>query len=99
MLTVALAERFRPQGIAVNACHPGDVRSALSEDLGFGGHQTPESGAETPLVLAIETAGAEHTGCYFANRRPERCRFGEDRAAVAALYERLSAYSSPTQRR
>lgn len=99
MLTVGLAERLRPRGVSVNACHPGDVRSQLSGDLGFGGHQSAESAAETPLYLALEPAGAEHTGDYFANCRPERCRFGEDRAAVATLLERLSAYSSPTQRR
>ncbi len=99
MLTVALAERLRPRGIAVNACHPGDVRSQLSTDLGFGGHQSPEAGAATPLYLALEPAGVEHTGSYFADRRKEQCRFGEDRAGVEALYERLADYSSPTQRR
>lgn len=99
MLTVALADRLRERSISVNACHPGDVRSQLSGDLGFGGSQSPEQGAETPLYLALEPAGAEHTGDYFAGRRQERCRFGEDRAAVDALYATLSAYSSPTQRR
>lgn len=92
MLTVALAERLRSKHIAVNACHPGDVRSTLSNDLGFGGSQSPEAGAATPLYLATEPAGVEHTGHYFANSHAERCRFGEDRAGVEALYAALSAY-------
>ena len=37
MLTAAFAERLRAHDIAVNACHPGDVNSRLSNDLGFGG--------------------------------------------------------------
>ncbi len=99
MLTVALAEQLGAKGISVNACHPGDVRSQLSGDLGFGGSQSPEQGADTPLYLALEPAGIEHTGGYFSGRRRERCRFGEDRAGVEALYSALSAYSSPARRR
>ena len=37
MLTVAFAARLKPYGVTVNACHPGDVNSRLSNDLGFGG--------------------------------------------------------------
>ena len=37
MLTVALAEALIGRGISVNACHPGDVNSTLSNALGFGG--------------------------------------------------------------
>lgn len=99
MLTVALSARLEARGISVNSCHPGDVSSRLSNDLGFGGHQSPEAGAETPLYLALEPAGIEHTGRYFATSRPERCQFSEDRPAVEALYAALTAYSSPTQRR
>ena len=42
MLTVAFASRLKPFSITVNACHPGDVNSKLSNDLGFGGHETPD---------------------------------------------------------
>jgi retinol dehydrogenase-13 len=47
MLTVAFARRLRPFGITVNACHPGDVNSTLSNNLGFGGHESPDEGAST----------------------------------------------------
>jgi NAD(P)-dependent dehydrogenase (short-subunit alcohol dehydrogenase family) len=41
MLSVAFAERLRDAGVTANACHPGDVVSTLSRNLGFGGHETP----------------------------------------------------------
>ena len=84
MLTVAQAERFSDQDIRVNACHPGDVRSALSMSLGFGGHESPEQGADTPVWLALDPPDA--SGRYFAHRREEACRFGQDRAGVQALF-------------
>ena len=83
MLTAAWAERL--PNIAINACHPGDVRSTLSLSLGFGGHETPEQGAATPLWLALEAPRV--TGKYFARCREESCRFARDRTAVEALYE------------
>jgi NAD(P)-dependent dehydrogenase (short-subunit alcohol dehydrogenase family) len=86
MLTVAFAKRLGPKGVNVNACHPGDVNSKLSNALGFGGHESPEQGADTPLWLATSAAGGEHNGAYFAHQRRERCRFGEDGQAVEALY-------------
>jgi len=92
MLTVAFAERFREHGVSVNACHPGDVDSKLSNDLGFGGHETPKQGARTPVWLATDRVCQQETGKYFADLRAQRCRFGEDRAAVNALYEACAAY-------
>jgi NAD(P)-dependent dehydrogenase (short-subunit alcohol dehydrogenase family) len=86
MLTVAFAERLKRLGISVNACHPGDVSSTLSHDLGFGGSETPEQGAATPLWLATEPVGIENTGKYFEHLREERCHFGEDHQAVEQLY-------------
>ncbi len=35
MLTVAFAARLKPYDVTVNACHPGDVNSRLSNDLGY----------------------------------------------------------------
>lgn len=93
MLTVAWAERLKPFGVTVNACHPGDVNSALSNNLGFGGHQTPDEGATTPVWLATNPIGQEKTGRYFADRREVRCHFGEDKAAVEALYQVCLRYS------
>lgn len=87
MLTVAFAERLAPYDIAVNACHPGDVNSKLSNNLGFGGHESPDEGARTPVWLATNPVGQEKTGKYFAHMREAPCRFSQDKAAIEALYD------------
>jgi len=94
MLTVAFGQRLKPFGISVNACHPGDVNSTLSNNLGFGGSQPPDEGARTPVWLAVDTVGQRETGKYFEHMRRVRCPFGEDRTAVEALYERCLEYSA-----
>jgi NAD(P)-dependent dehydrogenase (short-subunit alcohol dehydrogenase family) len=93
MLTVAFATRLAPYGITVNACHPGDVNSHLSNDLGFGGQTSPADGADTPVWLATDPIGQRETGKYFDQRRVVRCRFGEDTAGVEALYAACLAYA------
>jgi NAD(P)-dependent dehydrogenase (short-subunit alcohol dehydrogenase family) len=90
MLTAAYADRLAAQGISVNACHPGDVRSNLSTSLGFGGHESAEQAAETPLWLALEPP--DKSGRYFAHRREERCRFAEDRSGVEALFATCQSF-------
>lgn len=92
MLTVAYAKRFAPDSITVNVCHPGDVRSQLSNDLGFGGHQSPDEAARTPVWLATEPVGAEVTGRYFEGMREAPCRFGANESATEELYERCQPY-------
>lgn len=93
MLTVALARRLKENGITVNACHPGDVNSRLSNDLGFGGHETPDEGADTPVWVATSPTGQEQTGRYFENRQMTRDRFAQDESAIEALYEACQAYT------
>jgi NAD(P)-dependent dehydrogenase (short-subunit alcohol dehydrogenase family) len=92
MLTVAFAKRLKPRDITVNVCHPGDVRSKLASDLGFGGHETPDQGAQTPAWLATDAIGGALTGKYFEHRRKIHCRFSEDQAAIEALFEACAAY-------
>ena len=92
MISSAFAERLKDRGVAVNACHPGDVRSRLSSDLGFGGHESPAQGAATPLMLAVDDIGEKKTGGYFAHMREERCHFSTDRAAVGALFDICGSY-------
>ena len=92
MLSVALAERLSGARIYVNACHPGDVNSALSNSLGFGGSDTPEQGAETPLWLINRRTAEPPSGKYFEHKREVRCRFGADRQAVERLYEECARY-------
>ncbi len=93
MLSVAYAERLKEFGISVNSCHPGDVNSKLSNDLGFGGSESPEQGAATPVWLATNPVGNEKTGKYFSHLREERCRFGENHQAIERLYQICSLYS------
>lgn len=92
MLTVAFAQRLAPLGITVNVCHPGDVNSALSNNLGFGGSTPPDEGARTPVWLATHAAGANQTGKYFEHQRLTTCRFSTDQAAIEALYQACAAY-------
>lgn len=92
MLVAAWAPRLAPDGIAINACHPGDVKSTLSNNLGFGGSQTPDQGADTPVWLATGEAGGKDSGRYFESRRAARCPFSQDRAAVDTLFEACMKY-------
>lgn len=85
MLTVALAESLRGRGISVNACHPGDVNSTLSNALGFGGSESPESGARTPVWLATDAGIAGVTGKYFADCREQACQFRQNREMLERL--------------
>lgn len=92
MLTVAFAERLATCGITVNACHPGDVNSPLSNNLGFAGSQSPDEGARTPLWLATDPVGDRLSGRYFEDRREVCCPFASDRRAIAKLLEACLAF-------
>jgi len=86
MLTVAFAQKLRQSGITVNACHPGDVNSKLSNDLGFGGHESPDQGAATPVWVAMEPLLKDISGKYFENRSETSCQFSKDNASIERLY-------------
>lgn len=92
MLSVAFAEKLKPHQICVNACHPGDVNSTLSNNLGFGGHETPNQSAETPVWLATQPTAQQNCGRYYEHSRESHCSFGQDKQAVDALYERCANY-------
>ncbi|MES9992195.1 MAG: SDR family NAD(P)-dependent oxidoreductase [Candidatus Thiodiazotropha sp.] len=92
MLSTAFAERLAERQVFVNACHPGDVNSTLSNNLGFGGHQNPEEGADTPVWLATGSTGTETTGHYFENRRAVPCGFCNNHNAMVRLFTACEAY-------
>nr|NQU93747.1 SDR family NAD(P)-dependent oxidoreductase [Bacteroidota bacterium] len=92
MLTVAFAGRMKKDGIAVNAAHPGDVNSILSNNLGYGGHESPDSGADTPVWLASSDDFEGITGKYFEHRDETNCRFGRDKGLVEKLFEICESY-------
>jgi len=85
MLTVAFAELYQKDGINVNSCHPGDVNSKLSNNLGFGGYQLPEDAATTPVWLAKNNF-ENTTGKYFENKTEVRCGFSQNKKAIDELY-------------
>jgi NAD(P)-dependent dehydrogenase (short-subunit alcohol dehydrogenase family) len=93
MLAVAWAEKLKDDGITINVCHPGDVNSQLSNNLGFGGSQSPDQGAETPVWLATEPIGGQVSGKYFERQRESHCQFSQDRNNIAKLFEICKAYS------
>ncbi len=92
MLTVAFAKRFELHNITVNACHPGDVNSTLSNNLGFGGHESPAQGAATPVWAATSTIGGQVTGKYFEHKQEANCRFGKDEDALEKLFQICRGY-------
>jgi retinol dehydrogenase-13 len=92
MLSAAFSEKLKVHNIAVNACHPGDVNSELSNNLGFGGHETPDQGAETPVWLATHPIGQTSTGKYFEHLRESTCAFGANKQTVNALFDVCSSY-------
>ena len=81
----------------MNACHPGDVNSALSNSLGFGGHESPEDGARTPVWLASDAAVKDRTGRYFERLGETRCPFMADSASVEALFDVCQSYGTCRQ--
>jgi NAD(P)-dependent dehydrogenase (short-subunit alcohol dehydrogenase family) len=92
MLTRSFSELLKDRNISVNACHPGDVNSKLSNNLGYGGHETPEQGADTPVWLATSPEVERITGKYFEHRRESYCRFMKDETAVKKLFDLCSSY-------
>jgi retinol dehydrogenase-12 len=92
MLTVAFARRWPADRLTVNACHPGDVHSTLSHSLGYGGHESPAQGADTPVWLATDPSVAGVTGKYFAARCQQSCEFAKNEKAIARLAELCAAF-------
>lgn len=92
MLTVAFAEKLKEHGITVNACHPGDVNSTLSNSLGFGGHQSPDQGADTPVYVATAPKLEGVTGKYFERRQQVPCSFANNKELIGRLFEACEKY-------
>jgi retinol dehydrogenase-13 len=93
MITVMQAEELAGSGITVNSCHPGNPSSVLSRNLGFGGAQSPDDSASTPVMLARRELGAGVTGGYFAQGSEAPCEFAKDRDSLKRLYEICQQYN------
>jgi len=87
MLTPVFADRLASLGITVNACHPGDVNSKLSNDLGFGGNQSPAAGAKTPVWLATSEDLSGISGKYFEDQKETPCRFASETEKSKDLFD------------
>jgi NAD(P)-dependent dehydrogenase (short-subunit alcohol dehydrogenase family) len=92
MFSAAFSERLKMKGISVNSCHPGDVNSKLSNAFGFGGSESPEQGAETPLFLALSGTVSGITGKYYEHLREVSCPFSSDLPGVERLFELCDSY-------
>ncbi len=92
MLSFIWSQKLKDKNIWVNACHPGDANSKLSNDLGFGGHETPFQAAETPVYLAISKEVQNITGKYFENKRNVPDMFIKDWETINQLYEICNQY-------
>ncbi|MFW5657798.1 MAG: SDR family NAD(P)-dependent oxidoreductase [Bacteroidota bacterium] len=92
MLTVAFAQKLAAGGVSVLAAHPGDVNSKLSNNLGYGGWESPEQGAATPLYCATDPSLEGVTGKYFENRKETPCGFARDQQAIDKLWQICSRY-------
>lgn len=92
MLTRYFSELLKDKNISVNACHPGDVNSKLSNNLGYGGHETPEQGADTPVWLATSKELKGVSGRYFEHRHETYCGFMAETDNVMKLYGLCNSY-------
>ncbi len=92
MMTAGLAVLPDFSNISINACHPGDVNSKLSNQLGFGGSESPDQGAATPLFLATSTEVTGVSGKYFESRRPKTCEFSGNHNQIQELMDLIESY-------
>jgi NAD(P)-dependent dehydrogenase (short-subunit alcohol dehydrogenase family) len=95
LFTQELAERLRPDGITVNAVHPGLVKGTrLLLDTGGPFRvmtnlvgKTPDQAADTALWLATSPEAAHETGKLWAKRKPLKTPGqGRDPAARQRLW-------------
>lgn len=92
MMTAAMAPLLAVNNIIINVCHPGEVNSKISNDLGFGGHESPEKGAATPLYLATSPEINGVTGKYYVYGERKTCKFSDDPIALQKLMYLLKTY-------
>lgn len=92
MLSSAFAERLKDKDISVNAVHPGDVNSKLSNNLGYGGFESPDQGADTPVWVATAEELKGVSGKYFEHRQESSDSFSKDKEEVKRLMEICEGY-------
>ncbi len=93
MLSVIFADKLSSYGITVNSCHPGDVNSKLSQALGFGGSESPDLAAATPIWLATNSNQNGISGKYFENLAQRHCQFSGESYNIQSLYNLCMSYT------
>ncbi|MDZ7740756.1 MAG: SDR family NAD(P)-dependent oxidoreductase [Bacteroidota bacterium] len=92
MLSTAFAEKLKDKGISVNVVHPGDVNSQLSNSLGYGGHESPGQGADTPVWAATAPELKGVSGKYFEHRQESTEQFSLEKERVDRLVRLCERY-------
>ncbi|MCF8229616.1 MAG: SDR family NAD(P)-dependent oxidoreductase [Bacteroidales bacterium] len=92
MLSAAFAQKLKEKGITVNAVHPGDVNSKLSNSLGYGGHESPDQGADTPVWVATAPELKGVSGKYFEHRQETTDQFSLEEERVQRLVNLCESY-------
>jgi carbonyl reductase 1 len=63
---LALSQKDRGSSILVNSCCPGYVKTDMTRG---GGSKTPDEGAQTPVMLAIQDIKGQ-SGLFWQNEKP-----------------------------
>jgi len=69
LMALGLAPKLSEFKITVNACHPGVVTTNVSKGLGFGGWESPDQGAATPVFLATSPEGGTTAGKWWVSSK------------------------------
>lgn len=85
MLSGYFGNAWKDLGISVNSCHPGVVGTKLLKDLGFGGRDSLETAAATPVMLAVTDVGQTVSGKYFSSKEDRECKFSKNLVAAEEL--------------
>jgi NAD(P)-dependent dehydrogenase (short-subunit alcohol dehydrogenase family) len=93
MLTVCFSEKLKGSGVSVNCCHPGVCDSPICSGLGFHGSESPQRGAETPVMLALSDVGIHETGKYFFYGKMKACQFASDTQAIQKLVDYCASFA------
>ncbi len=92
MLSAFYAELLREKRISVNSCHPGEISSKLSNNLGFFFPDPPRKGADTPVWLATDPNLEGVSGKYFEYRKETACNFSKSDEQNKNLYDLCKKY-------
>lgn len=90
LFTCELARKLDPNLVTANFLHPGVIDTKLLH-VNFSGGSPVESGAETPVHLALSPEVAGVTGRYFVNRQQSPAASSVDDRHLAAELWRVSA--------